>query len=221
MSPVWAVQVAVQPAASAAHPGISHRGRLQHAEYMAWGRHTLAQQRIYMVGPSPGLTLVMLSSFWETFWKQQQKYICIFLSFFNIWMTQMVGNLLHRRKGSVNTLRPRRNGRYFADDIIKCIFFNENVWISIKISLKFVPKGPINNIPALVQIMAWRRSGDKPLSEPMVVSLPTHICVARPQWVKPGYSIPLLLMSWWCKEWPGSKPLTAPMLTQTHYDIVF
>ena len=49
--------------------------------------------------------------------------------------------------------------------------------------LKFVPKGPINNIPAMVQIMAWRRPGDKPLSEPMMVSLPTHICVSRPQWV--------------------------------------
>ena len=43
-------------------------------------------------------------------------------------------------------------------------FFNENVQISIEISLRFVPKGPINNIPALVQIMAWRRPGDKPLS---------------------------------------------------------
>ena len=83
-----------------------------------------------------------------------------------------------------NTLRPRRNEQHFADDILKRIFFNENVWISIKISLKFVPKGLINNIPALVQIMAWRRSGDKPLSEPMMVSLPTHICVTRPQWVK-------------------------------------
>ena len=49
-----------------------------------------------------------------------------------------------------NTLRPRQNGRPFADDIFKCIFLNENVWIPIKISLKFVPKGPINNIPALV-----------------------------------------------------------------------
>ena len=67
--------------------------------------------------------------------------------------------------------------------IFKCIFFNENVYISIKISLKFVPKGPINNIPALVQIMAWRRTGDKPLSEPMMVSLLKHICVTRPQWV--------------------------------------
>ena len=83
----------------------------------------------------------------------------------------------------VNTLRPRQNGRHFADDIFKCIFLNENVWISIKISLKFVPKGPINNIPALVQIMAWRRPGAKPLSEPMMVNLPTHICDSRPQWV--------------------------------------
>ena len=82
-----------------------------------------------------------------------------------------------------NTLRPRQDGRHFADDIFKRIFFNENVWISIKISLKFAPKGPINNIPALVQIMAWRRPGDKPLSEPMMVSLTTHVCVTRPQWV--------------------------------------
>ena len=84
----------------------------------------------------------------------------------------------------VNTLRPRQNGRHFADAIFKCIFLNENIWILIKISLKFVPKSSINNIPALVQIMAWRRPGDKPLSEPMVVNLPTHICVTRPQWVK-------------------------------------
>ena len=49
-----------------------------------------------------------------------------------------------------NTLRPRQNGRHFADDIFKCIFLNENVWIPIEISVKFVPKGPINNIPALV-----------------------------------------------------------------------
>ena len=84
----------------------------------------------------------------------------------------------------INTLRPRENGRRFADDTFKRLFLNENVRISIKISLKFVPKGPINNNPALVQIMAWRRSGDKPLSEPMMVSLLTHICVTRPQWVK-------------------------------------
>ena len=81
------------------------------------------------------------------------------------------------------TLRPRQNSRHFADDIFNRIFVNENVIISIKFSLKFVPKGPINNIPALVQIMDWRRPGDKPLSEPVMVSLLTLICVTRPQWV--------------------------------------
>ena len=83
-----------------------------------------------------------------------------------------------------NTLRPRQNDRHFPGDIFKCIFLSESVWVPIKMSLKFVPKGPINNIPGLVQIMAWRRPGDKSLFEPMVVSLTTHICVTRPQWVK-------------------------------------
>ena len=69
------------------------------------------------------------------------------------------------------------------DAIFQYIFLKENVWISIKISLKFVSKGPIKNIPALVQRMVWHRPGDKPLSEPVVVSLLAHICVTRPQWV--------------------------------------
>ena len=54
----------------------------------------------------------------------------------------------------------------------------------MNISMKFVPKGPIDNIPALVQIMAWRRPGDNQISEPIVVSLQTHICVTWPQRVK-------------------------------------
>ena len=69
----------------------------------------------------------------------------------------------------LNTLRPRPNGRHFPDDIFKRSFLNENVRISINISLNFVPYGPINCKSALVQIMAWRRAGDKPLSEPMMV----------------------------------------------------
>ena len=83
----------------------------------------------------------------------------------------------------INTLRLRQNGRHFTDDTFKRIFVNENVRILIEISLKFVPNGPINNIPALVQVMAWRLPGDKPLSEPMMVCLPKHIWVTRPQWV--------------------------------------
>ena len=68
----------------------------------------------------------------------------------------------------------RQNGRHFKDNIFKCIFLNENVWILIKVRLKFAPKGPINNILALVQITAWHHPGDKPLSEPMMVSLSTN-----------------------------------------------
>ena len=69
-------------------------------------------------------------------------------------------------------LRPKQNGRHFTDNIFKWMFLNENVSISIKNSLRFVSKGPINNIPLLLQIMAWHQPGDKPLSEhaePMMV----------------------------------------------------
>ena len=110
--------------------------------------------------------------------------LCIIVYTFAMWYCVCIhlhNVILHLH--ILNTLRPRQNGRHFADNIFKCIFLNENVWIGIKNSLKFVPKGAINNIPTLLQIMAWRRSGDKPLSESMLVSLPTHICIIRPQWV--------------------------------------
>ena len=81
--------------------------------------------------------------------------------------------IFHVNPVELNTLRPRQNGYHFADAILKCIFLNENLWILLKISLKFVPKGPINNIPALVWIMASRCSGNKPLSELMMVGLLT------------------------------------------------
>ena len=55
-----------------------------------------------------------------------------------------------------------------ADDSFKRIFFNENARISIQISLKFVPNGPIDNKSALVQVMAWHRTGDRSLPEPML-----------------------------------------------------
>ena len=61
---------------------------------------------------------------------------------------------------------PDTSCRDFADDIFKYSFLNENVWISLKISLKFVSKVRVNSIPALVQIMAWRQLCDKPLSKP-------------------------------------------------------
>ena len=72
----------------------------------------------------------------------------------------------------------------FPDYIFKYIFSNENVRIFIKISLTFVPKDPINNIEALVQRMAWCLVGAKQLSEPMMIRLPTHICITWSQWVQ-------------------------------------
>ena len=59
---------------------------------------------------------------------------------------------------NINKLRLRQNGRHLADDTYKCIFLNENIWIPTKISLKFVPKRQINNIPALVHII-WTNDG--------------------------------------------------------------
>ena len=66
----------------------------------------------------------------------------------------------------INSYLPMQNGRHFPADIFKCIFINEKFCILIRISLKFVLKGPINNILVLGQIMVWRWPGDKPLSEP-------------------------------------------------------
>ena len=80
-------------------------------------------------------------------------------------------------------MRPRQNGCHFPDDTLKCIFLIENVWISIEISMRFFPKSTIDNIPTLVQIMALRRPGDKPWSEPMMFNLLTHICLTWSQWV--------------------------------------
>ena len=80
--------------------------------------------------------------------------------------------------GEMNTLRPKQNGCHFADDIFKYIS-----WMN---TYEFRSRFSLNNILTWAQIMNWRRTGDKPLSEPMMVSLPTHICVcvSRPQWVK-------------------------------------
>ena len=71
-------------------------------------------------------------------------------------------------------------GREKMAAVSQTTFSNAFSWTKcmIKISLKFVTNGPINKISAFVQIMVWRRSGDKPLSEPMMVRLPRHICVS-------------------------------------------
>ena len=65
----------------------------------------------------------------------------------------------------IDTLRPRQNGRHFTDYFFNCIFLNENVWVSIKISLKCVPESTVYKKSSLVQVMTWRRTGAKPFPE--------------------------------------------------------
>ena len=65
-----------------------------------------------------------------------------------------------------------KDSRHFADDILKPILLIENWCLSIKISMTCIPKVPLDSEPALVQIMAWRRSGAMPLSEPETVMTP-------------------------------------------------
>ena len=99
-----------------------------------------------------------------------------YIGFIVTWHTLLVIHRSTVKDDTFNSLRPRPNGRHFADDIFKCIFLNEDVSIFIKISLKFIRKGPINTIPAFVKLMAWHWTDDKPLSEPIIVRLPMHIC---------------------------------------------
>ena len=97
----------------------------------------------------------------------------------------------------INPSPPGKNGRFFGDNIFKCIFVNEKFCILIQIPLKFISKGPIDNKSALVQVMTWCRVGEKPLPESVVLRLLTHICSTRGRrvnmsklhWI--GYSIQL------------------------------
>ena len=120
----------------------------------------------------------------------------------------------------LNKLRPRQNGHHSADDIFKGIFLNWNVLILIKISLKFVPKCPINNIAALVQIMAWCWPGEKPLFKPMLTHLTdAYICGTRERWVKPIYSFSSNyweLKRYWTNSW-----LTSEIRYLTSHDIAW
>ena len=89
----------------------------------------------------------------------------------------------HCYSNFMNTLRPRQICGHFTDDIFKCIFLNENVWFCLRFHWNLFLRFEWKNTPALVQIMAWRWPGDKPVSEPMMDGLLTHICGTRLQWV--------------------------------------
>ena len=77
---------------------------------------------------------------------------------------------------TLNSSLSEQNGDHLADEIFKHIFLNENVRFSIKIALKFVPNGPIDNKSALVQVMAWHLTGDKPFPGPMPIQF-TDACM--------------------------------------------
>ena len=75
------------------------------------------------------------------------------------------------------TYPPGENGRHFADGIFKNVYMNEKFCILIRISMKFIPRGLIDNKQALVPVMAWRRTGDKPLSEPILIQfMDVYMC---------------------------------------------
>ena len=102
----------------------------------------------------------------------------------SIWVTQKFG---HEQVAAepwwkvqvhFNTLRPRH---HFPDEIFKSVFIKENVWILVKIWIKFVLRDSVNSIPSLLQIMPRHWRGDKALSEPLV-SLLMHIYITWPQW---------------------------------------
>ena len=106
----------------------------------------------------------------------------------------------HLAMHSLNTL-----GRDKMDDISQTTFSNAFSWMKMfEYRLKFhgnlFLRTQSTIFQHLVQIMAWRRPGDKPLSEPMMVSLPTHVCVTRPQWVKRSI-IPALWCKWVKEQW--------------------
>ena len=169
----------------------------------------------------------MLVFLW-TCWSRQ-SFITWFLLFTDSIQCSVMINTFKSEKQDwhFNSLRPRQDGRHFRDDIFKCIFLNENARISLKKSLKFVPRVRINNIPALVQIMAWRRSGDKPLSEPMVVSLLTHICITQLQWVKDDMLKCIFLdkriliwISMVCFQWHKANIGLGTGLTQSRHQVI-
>ena len=101
----------------------------------------------------------------------------------------------------INTLRSKQNGHHLADNILKCIFWNETLGILIKISLKFVLKDSIDSKSPLVQWMAWYLSGDRPLPEPMLtIILWRHrTSLGHNELTSPHPFILQFSMQWWRK----------------------
>ena len=80
------------------------------------------------------------------------------------------------QEGKIHILRSRQNCRHFTDGIFKCIFLNKMYEYRLRFHCSLSPKFELRIFQRWFR-MAWRQPGDKPLSEPMVVGLLTHICV--------------------------------------------
>ena len=80
---------------------------------------------------------------------------------------------------------------------VQMLFLNENIWISNKISLKYVPSGPIDNMLELVHIMAWRCPVDRPSSEPMLTKFTdAYIAALRGRWVNSHGDVAAISKVW-------------------------
>ena len=122
--------------------------------------------------------LLNLKSRPSSLWNTSRTRPCFCGTFGDLAFGNPAGGIISARGNSsnlcllwseVNILSTSQNGRHLADDIFKHIIVHGNCWILIEISLKFVPKHPIDNNSALVRIIAWHRPGDKQLSEQMMV----------------------------------------------------
>ena len=101
----------------------------------------------------------------------------------------------------VNSSPSGENGPLFADDMFKRIFFNVNIWISNKISLEYIPRGLIDNMSVLVQIMAWPVQVPSHYLNQCWPSSPMHICSTRGRWVKQHTCKSVSTwqyQDWWC-----------------------
>ena len=108
-------------------------------------------------------------------------------------------------------------GAILADDIFKRIFLNENVIIAIQISLKFVTYGPIGNKSALVRVMAWRRTGDKPLPEPMMTQSTDAKAALGGDELKTRAKWTTLLTRLWCNAIRTTKLRHTKLNTKWYY----
>ena len=108
---------------------------------------------------------VSVSHFWQ-FHKYNIHSHSPFCDLYNNYSTKPLGHITWTFGFSLTHTPLDKMAAILADDIFKCLFLNENGRIPIQISLKFVPRSPIDNKQALVKVMAWCRLSDRPLPEP-------------------------------------------------------